>query len=538
MIQAAVLRTYKINEVPAGFLQDEVVAGYDAFSLLRTGKDHHGVSWPITFRTFNDWTGHSFNYQLMPFVWIFGLSKATLRYAVATYCVITAILIFFLSREISGSKRLSLLSAYLYSVSQYSFATSRWANPPHTVPFFMSLTLYAFFLAYRRGVHRKVFWVFPGIFGALTMYAYPAAEGFVPIWFIGVVAVTVYSKSDYRRNIISGALLMIAMAFFFSLPLLMDHIYNPQTLQIKMAMVSLGGRTGSSVVSFLKEFFLYLSPHSLFFPADRSPIRSVPGFGYENRGLLVFYYAGIFVLLFRRKWLESAFPGFASGKISVLTITLFLFPVVPSLLDPPGDYQRITYFIPISSVLSAIGIVYIYRSLTHITTHRIRYGIYGIVVVMFLFFISQQLFFYRKYFGKEYIAITQWNFQYGLSDALKYAVENSDRFGTVIMDQVINQPYIYVLYNTLDPANLTSEDYQNLRNYDFQSGWLSVEKLRNFRFQPISTNDVIEAKFIKGIFNSPISRYGIYQKNNILFIRYEHVNNPGYSNLPFLFNKL
>ncbi len=68
------IRLFQLNSFPLGLMQDEALAGYDAYSILLTGKDHHGHFLPITFQAFNDWIAHSFVYQLIPFVKILGLS--------------------------------------------------------------------------------------------------------------------------------------------------------------------------------------------------------------------------------------------------------------------------------------------------------------------------------------------------------------------------------------------------------------------------------------------------------------------------------
>ena len=68
------LRLYRLTEIPAGLMQDEAGGGYDAYALIQTGKDHHGVKLPVTFQAFNDWVSHSYTYQLIPFVTTFGLS--------------------------------------------------------------------------------------------------------------------------------------------------------------------------------------------------------------------------------------------------------------------------------------------------------------------------------------------------------------------------------------------------------------------------------------------------------------------------------
>ena len=91
-------------------MQDEALAGYDAYSILLTGKDHHGHFLPITFQAFNDWIAHSFVYQIIPFIKILGLSVFSIRLSVSVLSISTIFLIIFLAQEFSGNKKFALLS--------------------------------------------------------------------------------------------------------------------------------------------------------------------------------------------------------------------------------------------------------------------------------------------------------------------------------------------------------------------------------------------------------------------------------------------
>ena len=54
ILLAAFLRVNILNSLPA-LNADEAAIGYNAYSLLQTGRDEHGNSWPIHFQSFNDW---------------------------------------------------------------------------------------------------------------------------------------------------------------------------------------------------------------------------------------------------------------------------------------------------------------------------------------------------------------------------------------------------------------------------------------------------------------------------------------------------
>ena len=62
--------------MPAGFNQDEACNGYDAYSLLRTGRDQHGNLLPVAIQAFNDYRMPLFDYSLIVPI---GLFRAAVR---------------------------------------------------------------------------------------------------------------------------------------------------------------------------------------------------------------------------------------------------------------------------------------------------------------------------------------------------------------------------------------------------------------------------------------------------------------------------
>jgi len=51
---AALLRLAWLGAIPAGLSHDEAVKGYDAWSILHTGRDQYGVRFPLVFRAIGD----------------------------------------------------------------------------------------------------------------------------------------------------------------------------------------------------------------------------------------------------------------------------------------------------------------------------------------------------------------------------------------------------------------------------------------------------------------------------------------------------
>ena len=77
---AFVTRFFALSSFPPGLYSDETALGYNAFSLLKTGRDEFGNPWPLTLRSFGDYKPPLSSWSMMPFIVIFGLFVYIIKY--------------------------------------------------------------------------------------------------------------------------------------------------------------------------------------------------------------------------------------------------------------------------------------------------------------------------------------------------------------------------------------------------------------------------------------------------------------------------
>src|SRR3990170_7439708 len=73
------LRTVYISDFPPSLNWDEVSLGYNAYSVLKTGKDEWGKILPVIFTAYGDYKLPGYIYTLVPFISIFGLNAFAIR---------------------------------------------------------------------------------------------------------------------------------------------------------------------------------------------------------------------------------------------------------------------------------------------------------------------------------------------------------------------------------------------------------------------------------------------------------------------------
>src|SRR5258706_13079528 len=75
----AFLRFYHIDTLPPGLYIDEVSIGYNAYTILTTGKDEYGVIFPLFFRSFGDYKPPVYIYMTSGAMAISGKNEYAVR---------------------------------------------------------------------------------------------------------------------------------------------------------------------------------------------------------------------------------------------------------------------------------------------------------------------------------------------------------------------------------------------------------------------------------------------------------------------------
>ena len=77
------IRTYNLSTIPLGFHIDEASLGYNAYSLLLTGKDSDGNKLPLYISMFNDNNPTGYYYLATISIKAFGLNEFATRFPAA-----------------------------------------------------------------------------------------------------------------------------------------------------------------------------------------------------------------------------------------------------------------------------------------------------------------------------------------------------------------------------------------------------------------------------------------------------------------------
>jgi len=182
IVVASFLRLYKLTVNPPSLFGDELDLGYQAYSILKTGRDYYGNFMPIHFHSLAEWRTPLYLYSAVPTVAVWGISPLGVRVPAAIFGILGVLAIYLLVREISRRESIGLISAGLLAISPWHIQYSRAGFEATQMLFFLLIGLWLFFKCIN-SKNGQYLWL--SVFSlVLTPWVYSTAKLFTPIFMI------------------------------------------------------------------------------------------------------------------------------------------------------------------------------------------------------------------------------------------------------------------------------------------------------------------------------------------------------------------
>lgn len=408
------LRFYHLGSNPPSPYWEEAALGYDAYSILKTGKDFHGNSWPlVAFESFGDYKPSLYFYAAVPSVALFGLNTFSVRFPSALFGTLTVLLVYLLIKN----KRTALIASLLLAISPWHLQLSRAGFEANLGLFFIVL---------------GIFWN-PAL--ALSMYAYHANRILAPLLFL-VFAVTGRVKKIWLNSLL---FLIIALPLFINLnsPLIKQRFAETSafaTLDPIIKSNQLIAADGGGIIArlihhrywqysqiFLKNYFDHFNFNYLFLSGDTNPRHSIQTVGGLYLIQLPFLLYGLLLSLKKRT------------KVDLLLLAwLFLAPIPAAItLASPHALRSLAMIIPLT-IFTALGLV------------RFR----KIFIIILFLELSRYLYLYHQVYPFKWSS--QW--QSGYQEMVQYVDANQDKYNHIYITRSLGRPSIYYwFYTQTDP---------------------------------------------------------------------------------------
>lgn len=448
------LRLLFLNISPPSLNEDEAALGYNAFSILKTGADEHGKSFPLVLESFGDWKLPVYVYlDILP-VALLGLSEFSTRIPSILAGIGGIILTYFIAQHLFKKKAISLFSALFYALSPWGVYFSRSAYEVNlaTTIFLGGLLLFLYAVAAKK---RKQLFIFSGILFGLTLFTYHSYIIFSPL-FVAFLCSYFYKEKKNLLLLIAPFILMFSISLYTNLGsggskastttifTNKNIIYNraenfkKDTLQNPPLFDKIYTKYTGVPYQVLQNYFSSFSPTFLFDRGGEKLKHNLDGFGnlYIFDALLLF--AGLAGLFY-----------FKEKNVSLLAAWLLLAPIPSAItLDAPNS-TRLFILMPLFVLVSGYGAWTLFILLRKNTYTKIVFGL-----LCFAFFINVLYFLNLYFIHFGYHRARFWH--YGYKEAVLVSQKYKNK--KVIMRGPENFPYIYFLfYNKYDPARFQKE---------------------------------------------------------------------------------
>jgi 4-amino-4-deoxy-L-arabinose transferase-like glycosyltransferase len=498
-ILAFVLRTFNLTKSPPSLYWEEVALGYDAYSLLKTGKDHRGNSWPIVYiESYKDYKPPLYVYLTIPSVALFGLNDFAVRFPSALLGSLMVLLTFFIAKEIFFKKYLKdgkkiwdyipLVSALLLAISPWHLQFSRAAFEVNTALFLISLGLYLFLKGLRK---KSSFVLLPlsAFFFSLSFYTYHGVRVFLPLFllvlFILFFKNLVFKKFSFLTALVLGFLLLLPLGLSLKQKQIQQRFQETsafttlEPILISNQKIKLAGEGRLAKLVhhryweygsiFIQKYFSHFNGNFLFLYGDENLRHNTKEFALLYHWEIVTLLLGMY-LLFKK----------IDRKKAVLLVWLFLSPVPAALTKATPHSLRTLLGLPAFIFISSYGLVYLFTLINKsdltvgvkklFLTIKLRNlfltGLVFIIIVEFGIYLH----FYHHHYPKLYSQV----WQYGYKKTVNYLGANHSNYDYVYLADAYGRAYMYLLfYLKMDPVKV-----QNYFTANKES--ISLEKIDKF----------------------------------------------------------
>lgn len=475
LILAAVLRLWNLADFPAGFNADEAAIGYNAYSLIETGKDEYGAGFPLVFKSFGDFKPGLYFYFVLPFIKLLGLSEWAVRIPSALLGIGTVYLIFSLGRKIFQNSAVGLVSAFLLAISPWHLHFSRGGWESNAATFFIALGVYFFVRAMEES--KYLFWSLLAFL--FSMYIYQSPRLIVPVFLLGLTFM-------YRQKLwaaVKGNLKVIGLLAILSIPLILQFTSGGGSARFSgLSFLSDPGpqsrvnelrgehddpnskipklvhnKVTAYAPVFLGHYLDHFKPDFLFINGDEVIRNKVPESGQFYLIESIFLILGA-VFLVRNPFKYSR----------ILVLWILTAPLASSMtFQTPNALRSLSMVVPMTLV-AGIGLL----SIWNLVKGKGRYLIISAVAIFLLFEFVHYMESYYVHYPKRYPLA----WEYGFKEMTGKLMVQQSLYEKVVITDRYDQPYILTLfYSKYDPAkyqpqaNLTPRDKFNfgtIRSFD------------------------------------------------------------------------
>lgn len=444
-------RFYQLAKYPVSLSMDETAIAYNAYSILKTGKDEWGKSFPLAFQSAGDYKPPVNIYLTVPFIAIFGLNEFSTRLPSAIFGSLTIIFLVLLLIKLKINSKAAYLAGLWLSILPWHVHFSRGSFEAITALFFLISGTY-FFISW---IQNSKLWQLISfiVCFSLSVWSYHAERLFVPIFIIGLILFyrSQIKFSKIKKQLLIGLLVLSVFAIpfikltfltpavgtraastsIFREPALNNALHHGNYLNIKDFIFN--NDIYIVLHHWLGKYLNYFNFQFIFWDGMQFTKPNYP-----DVGLLYLIDLPIFIL-------GTWFLIKSKNKL-LKQIALFCFllgPLPASFTMNEQHPLRSLVWIPAFAIIIAGG----FEQVLKFKAKKIILTFYfiGLIINVF-YFIDIYKYQFPKHFSEYW--------QYGFKEIAQYTCQNKDKYDEIIISDTFGSdgplntglPYLYILF--------------------------------------------------------------------------------------------
>jgi 4-amino-4-deoxy-L-arabinose transferase-like glycosyltransferase len=472
------IRIYNIQYPP--LLWDEASLGYNAYSILKTGQDEYGKSFPLILKSFGDYKPGVYAYLTIPFISIFGLNELSVRLPSIILGSLIPIFLYLLIIAFDKKKtKLALIVALVTVFNPYNIHYSKGAWETNILTFQLLLASYFFI--------KKKYLPSALIFG-LSLYTYQGAKTASLI----VLLILLFLQYKNPLNLFKKDFKTLTLRFFIPLfiltiPLLIGLLTSNDSNRLKVLSIFSYPRQTQETNIFQNDFTFYIqnishryfnhfSPEFLFTKGDwQNPRHSAPYTGVLLLPSVIFLVIGLFKSSYKK-------------RVNLFFLLILLFaPLSASFTRDSVQATR--------SMWMSLGLVYFIGFGINIFLKKFsNLLIYSLLIVIYLL----SFIYYSDLYHNHMVKTNSADWLSGYKESITYLNTKKSQYENLIVTDFYGQPYIFYLFYSQYPP-LDYQKQANLISDSVDTG--KIIQIDNIEFKSPDFNQINKQKDTLAIFS-------------------------------------
>lgn len=475
------LRFNKVTNDPPSLNWDETAIGYNAYSILKTGKDEWGEFLPLHFKSYGEYKLPAQIFASIPGIAFFGLNELGVRITPVVYGTFTVLFLFLLASELFKDWRVAALSSFLLAVSPWHIQLTRASFESSFSVFWVTIGAWLFV----KGFKDKKYWIVSTVPFIVSVYTYNAARVFTPLF---LFALAFIFRKEILKNVrtFGFSVLIFILAL---IPLGQFILSGEATARLHLVSITddpgfvlrINEARGNTLLPeplprlihnkfthyvyvFVGNYLSHFSPDFLFINGAGHKQHHVQGIGEFYAIQAPFMLLG-FYFLFRKKnrwrWLITSW------------VLLSFIPVSVTIDSIPNALRTLLAVIPYE-IVSALGFVEIARLV------EMKKLLFYTIIVITVVPLGVQINSYLNNYYNVYPNLYSRDWQYGYKKAVGYVGAHYSDYDLIVFSRTYGEPHMFTLFFlSWDPAEYQTDP--NLVRFE-ANNWIWVLKFDKFYF--------------------------------------------------------